>query len=235
LAFCSTSRMVVPHGRLVQEQKFGVGHECPADREHLLLAAREQGRILPAALEQNREEFEYVLQSAFLPGLVLGVGEAAEVQVLLHAQALEDAPTLGSLDQAHAHDVVGRGRGDVLAQKGDLARRGPDQAGNGLEGGALAGAVGPQQRHDLALLDGEADPLESVDLAVIGLQAVDAENRCAHLSYPLRLLCPGRPRSPSGRTGHRRSCPRRSFCRSRSRPLFRKSASPGPCRARSGK
>ena len=34
------------HGRFVEEQKFRLGHEPTADREHLLFATRESTRIL---------------------------------------------------------------------------------------------------------------------------------------------------------------------------------------------
>src|SRR5690606_39216939 len=45
-----------PHGRLVQEQHLGVGHERATDGQHLLLTAGERARLLRYALLQAGEE-----------------------------------------------------------------------------------------------------------------------------------------------------------------------------------
>ena len=46
-----------PERRLVEHQELRVGHQRPADREHLLLAAREVSRPLPTTLLEARKVF----------------------------------------------------------------------------------------------------------------------------------------------------------------------------------
>ena len=73
-AFCSTSRIVVPcrltvadrledlldqhgrqsHGRLVEQEQPGLGHEGAADGQHLLLTARERAGHLGDAAPASR-------------------------------------------------------------------------------------------------------------------------------------------------------------------------------------
>ena len=71
---------------------------------------------------------------------------------------------------------------DALAHEfdravGDLTVLVVEQAGDRLEGGALAGAVGPQQGHDAAFgdLDGNAFDHED-DLVVFDLDVVDLQD-----------------------------------------------------------
>src|SRR3990172_1564560 len=51
-----------PQGRLVQHQKPRPGHERPADRQHLLLAAAEAPRQLRPPLPQNGKQRTHLLQ-----------------------------------------------------------------------------------------------------------------------------------------------------------------------------
>ena len=48
-----------------------------------------------------------------------------------------------------------------------------EQAGNGVQSGGLAGAVGTDQGHDLALIDLKGDALDGVDAAVIDVDIVN--------------------------------------------------------------
>jgi hypothetical protein len=56
----------------------------------------------------------------------------------------------GTSDDAQGGGVGASSVGDVLAVEDDGAPLGVDQAGDGLEQGGLAGAVGAEQGHDLA-------------------------------------------------------------------------------------
>ena len=47
--------------RLVEEQHPRLGHQRPADGEHLLLAARQRAALLAGALAQPREQVEDAL------------------------------------------------------------------------------------------------------------------------------------------------------------------------------
>ena len=60
-----------------------------------------------------------------------------------------------------------------LAHELDMAGLTVEQAGNGVQSGGLAGAVGTDQRDDLALVDLEGNALNSVDAAVIDVDIVN--------------------------------------------------------------
>ena len=96
-------------------------------------------------------------------------------------------------------ELVGGRLRDVLAVERDRALARVEQAADRLERGRLAGAVRPDQRHDLALVDLDRDALERVDLAVVGVDVVELQER--------RLA--GR-RRPSGRAGRGPVTARRS-------------------------
>ena len=69
-------------------------------------------------------------------GLDLALSTAAkgaQLQVLLHAHASQDGPTLRHLDNAAADDAVRRPAGDVVAMVDDVALLRPDQAGDCAE------------------------------------------------------------------------------------------------------
>jgi hypothetical protein len=77
--------------------------------------------------------------------------------VLLHRHAAEDRGFLRQIAQAGAGALVHRQGGDVLAIEVDRAVVGRDQAGDHVETGGLAGAVGAQQAGHLAAAQGETD------------------------------------------------------------------------------
>ena len=60
-----------------------------------------------------------------------------------------------------------------LAHELDMAGLAVEQAGNGVQSGGLAGAVGTDQGHDLALIDLKGDALDGVDAAVIDVDIVN--------------------------------------------------------------
>ncbi len=54
-----------------------------------------------------------------------------------------------------------------------------DDAENAAQGGGFAGAVTPEQGHQLAGLDLERNALEHMALVVVGMDRFDAENQAA--------------------------------------------------------
>ena len=64
------------------------------------------------------------------------------------------------MDQTGGHHPVGPQIGDRRAGEGDGAWARGDQAGNGLEQRRLAVAVGADDRQELALRNGERQPVE---------------------------------------------------------------------------
>src|SRR5262249_57162351 len=90
-------------------------------------------------------------------------------------------PPLEDLDHAAVDDLEGRQPVDALAAEldaalGDVAPLGAQQAGDGLEGGGLAGPVGPEQRGDAPLAHLERDALEHEDDAVVDDLGVDQDH-----------------------------------------------------------
>ena len=80
--------------------------------------------------------------------------------------------------------------GDILAVEGDGAGLGTKQAGDGLEGGGLTGAVGTDEGDDLALVDLKGDILDGMDGAVIDVDILYFQQ--CHISF--LPSCPDRPR-----------------------------------------
>ena len=115
-----------------------------------------------------------ILISVFAARLAVGVED--HPQVLADRDAGDRDRVLEGHEEAGAGALVGIGLGHVLALEGDRAlghlegRVAHDRVGEGR----LAGAVGPHQRVDLALLDVEVEAAE--DLLVL-----DAHVQVAYL------------------------------------------------------
>jgi hypothetical protein len=101
----------------------GVGHQRAADRQHLLLAARQQAGVLVRALLEDGEVAVHPpCRAPRRRGRDAGVG--AHQQVVAHRQQREHLAPFGHMHQALLHDPApGRG-GDVLALEVDLPLRG---------------------------------------------------------------------------------------------------------------
>src|SRR5690606_18269421 len=69
--------------------------------------------------------------------------------------------------------------GDVLAGQVDAAAVGADEADDHVEAGGLTGAVGPQQRDDLAAFEIEIERVDDSPAAVALAQAASLELRIA--------------------------------------------------------
>ena len=184
LAFCSTSRMVRPssfsaridrenlvdqdrrktHRWLVEQQQPRLCHQRAADREHLLLAAGQRaGRRLPHRIE-HRKQGEDARKLRFQIGVAARPG--AEPQIVLDRQRREHLPPFRHLRDAERHPPV-RGQSlDRLAVEADRAAGDRLHAGNGAQQRRLAGAVGAEQRHDLAGATSQRDAVQRLDAAV---------------------------------------------------------------------
>src|SRR5262249_53528048 len=124
-------------------------------------------------------------------------------EVLLDIEAGEDAALLRAIGDAELGDAVRRPSDQLLAAEIDRAAALADDAHDRAERRRLAGAVAPEERHDLALADLERHTVEDVALAVPGVQPLDAEQRLRRgLALHDRRLShapsPYRPRSPRG-------------------------------------
>ena len=170
--------------RLIEDQQAGVGHEAASDRQHLLFAAREVAghRLAPVGQQGEHRHHPVVCLG---DGLPVAVGVRPGRQVLIDGQVGEDAPTLENLRDAGTHPLRRTEMADGLAVEAhrtlrDLARVDVEQPADGPQGGRLAGAVGAQERHDVAVrhLDGQAAQDED-HLVVDDLQVCDFEHACS--------------------------------------------------------
>ena len=135
---------------LVKQNEPRPAHQRAADRQHLLLAAGERAAALVAAVAQPRKQREH----AFEVGVeAAAVGHScADLQVLHHRHARKHAAALGRLRDAELGDLVGRQRGDLAAGETDAALAGARTAEHRHHQGRFAGAVGADQRNDLAFI-----------------------------------------------------------------------------------
>jgi hypothetical protein len=178
------------HRRLVEQQQAGLRHQRPGHGQHLLLTAGQRARDLLRALLESREHGVPALDALLDDGLVLD-REGPHAEVLLDRQPSEHATTLGDLHDAQRDHVMGRHVGQVLSVETDGSLSGDEEAADRVEGGGLACAVGADERDDLALFDRQGDPLERVDVAVVGVEVVHLEQ--GHVSLPRRRSRPRRP------------------------------------------
>src|SRR6185503_13499698 len=162
-----------PFGRLVEQEQPRPGAQDARDREHLLLAAGELRALAGAeALLQIREQREYLVErEPARPHL------RRQEQVLLNAEAGEDAALLRAEGDAGARNAIRRQAYELAALEAHRSGAIADDAHDRLERGRLAGAVAPEQRHDLAFTHVEIDAVEDMGLAVPGFELVDRKQR----------------------------------------------------------
>jgi hypothetical protein len=170
------------HRRLVEQDHFRLRHQRPADRGHLLLAARgvagERGAPLLELRKIGIDPFEILPDR----GIAVAPREGAGEQVFLDRQMREALPAFHHLDAAAAHQFVGRKpvHGDALELDralGDFTALGVQQIGNRLERRRLARAVRTEQRDDAALRHLKRHALQHQDHVVVDdLDIVDRQS-----------------------------------------------------------
>jgi hypothetical protein len=79
--------------------------------------------------------------------------------------------------QPQRDDLVSGHAIKTFALEVDLSAGRLDEAGDGPQGRCLACTVGADEADDLALADGETDPLDGFDLAVGDPQVTDLKHR----------------------------------------------------------
>src|SRR5690348_3355219 len=190
-----------PLGRLVDHDQVGVAHQRAAQRQHLLLAAREDARFGVRALLQAREQAVHVVER---PARLLGALLLAEQQVLLDRELGEDVAVLGHVADAAVGDVERALAEDLLVAQADRAFGG-DEPHDRLHRRRAPGAVAPEQAHDLALAHVHVDAVQDVALAVVGLQTLQLEQ---HRQCPGCPGCAAWTRVPSATWASARTEPR---------------------------
>ena len=191
--------------RLVGDQERRPARERRAERDPLLLAAGELARMSAAAVAEADALQQLVgPRVASRPGLArqpeLDPDELARGQL-----ARERAPVVlvGVADRARAEAGGGPAPegSDVDAGDADRARRCAVETGDDPQQRRLAGAARPEDDAELALLDGQGQPLQGGDAAVRG--GIDPEDildldEGGHSTLLIRE--PRRERAPARRT-----------------------------------
>ena len=141
--------------------------EAARQREHLLLAARQQP---DAAIEMRfelGEQLDRAIDVAAADAQVLARREVHQHGALLrhHAEPLPGA---------HVQRRVGARaeQANVTAERAQLARQRRDRR-------RLAGTVRPEQRDDLARVDVQVEIADDLDVPVAGAEAVGLEARAS--------------------------------------------------------
>src|ERR1700722_3020830 len=173
-------------GRLVEQDDLGFEHHRAGDRQHLLLTARQRAADLVAPFRQDREELIHLVLQLLLSRPRDAVAIEPGAQVLDHRQQREHPAIFGHVADAEPRHPMRRQVNDRAALEQHVALAGMDEAGDRLQGRALADAVASQQPDHLAATDFERDAVEDVAFAVIGVDAVDLEERL--LGWPRKQV-----------------------------------------------
>src|SRR5262249_43918780 len=153
----------------------GVCHQRAAHREHLLLAAGHGPALLLLALLEAREQRVDAID-VLADRLRVLAREGAHLEVLQHGHAREDAAPLRRVGDADRGDGVTGHRLDLAPLEHDPPAARRDDARDRAQRRGLAGAVGADQRDDLALVDLDRDALERLDRAVVRVDLLDDED-----------------------------------------------------------
>ena len=158
--------------RLVEEQEPRLGDEGARELDPLQRpVGKPGGRALGEVLDLD------VLEDLARAGAGMPARVGADEDVLEDGHRREELDVLERARDAPAHDLVRRRAEQALAVERDLARLGPVEARDDVEGGRLAGAVGADQAGDLALLHRERDVVEGDDAAEAARDVAELEER----------------------------------------------------------
>ena len=161
-----------PERELVEEEQAGPAGEPARDREHLLLAAREEPDAPCAQLSELRE----VLVRRVL---VRPLAAVSEPEVLGDGQAVEEPAALGDVHDPEPRPLCGRDAREVSPGECDAPAHRTDQPRDHSQRRRLAGAVGTEQRDHLARPDGQVEVADHGRPVVAGGQPLDAQQRVA--------------------------------------------------------
>src|SRR5262249_9035761 len=161
-------------GRLVEQEKTRTAEQRPRNRQHLLFAAAEKASHRGAALFEDRKALEHVLNVGGCFGAI-GADVNAHAQIVFDTHAAENAAAFRNEREARAQIELGLVGNKRTSLVGDLAAI-REKPGDGPQGAGLAGAVGPDQRHDFAGPHVEIDTADRADRAVENLEVAHAQH-----------------------------------------------------------
>ncbi|MGX1297675.1 hypothetical protein AB7M75_007583 [Bradyrhizobium ottawaense] len=175
--------------RLIEQDQLRLRAQRARQLDHLAHAIGQAGDQL-IAIGFEIEELDDLLDPAamhllvgpharqeqeLLPELRGRVPVTADQEVGEHGRVLEQLDVLEGAGDAELGDVVRRLFGDILILEEDAARGRPVDPRDQVEDRALAGAVGTDNREDLALLDRERDRVDRFQPSEMQRQILGAE------------------------------------------------------------
>src|ERR1019366_4275382 len=172
-----------PERRLVEEHELRARHERSPDGEHLLLAARERARLLPAPLRERRKVLVDALEERLEGAAIARAAAAArpEAEVLLRREVGERAAPLGHVRDPEARHIC-RGQAIDPCPVEDDGALSSDHPADGAKQRRLAGSVGAEHDADPRGGDVERDSVQDGTPPVVGAQPGEREQ--AHDPVP---------------------------------------------------
>ena len=176
-------------GRFVEQEQLRLDRQRAAHLDDLAHAVRQAGNVL-LAIGLQVEELDHAfdrLPVAMLFGphrrqeqklrheIAPAMAVAPDEQVLQHGRLVEQLDVLEGARDAERGDLVRRARQDALALEAYVAFGRVVEPRDQVEDRRLAGPVRPDQREDLALLDGERNLVDRHDAAEAQGDVVDLE------------------------------------------------------------
>jgi hypothetical protein len=152
-----------PFRRFVQQDRVGIGHQRPADRQHLLLPAAQGPGEVHAPFLQPRKELVDARDGPRIRSAGLTRDDA---QVLVDRQRGEHAATLRDERDARVRDLARRQPGKITIAELDAATARRGHAHDGPDRGRLPHAVSAEQCDGRAGSDPQVHALKDVALAV---------------------------------------------------------------------
>jgi hypothetical protein len=138
----------------VEDEEFGVV-EQGGEQEDFLAHALGVGGERGVAIVPEADEAEEFVHFGFEDAAGKAAQAAGELEVFAAAEVGIEVGLLGDVAEAALEAL--QVAADILAVEEDASAGRLEQAGEHLDGGALAGAVGAEIAQDLARADGEAD------------------------------------------------------------------------------
>ena len=177
-----------PHRRLVQQHQARRRGDAAADRQHLLLAARQRaGELVGGVRREPGTERKYARHCAATVAAVARIG--AHFEIFQNRQSWQRPGGPRHMRDAEMSAPPRRDAEKIPPLISDPSGGRLDSPGNGFEQGRLAGAVRADDRDELPFADSEGHPRKRRQPAIGDRQVVD----CQHAASNTRLLANFRP------------------------------------------